>query len=84
MPNIGKVTVGSTTNLGTIKIKQQALTSIASPFYGPTINISLDDLTDVVIVNPQNNYILFYNQETQRFEAGPQNFQITSIFGGTF
>lgn len=82
MSKIGRVTVGSTTNHRTVRIRQQTQTSIASPVYSPTIDIALDDLTDVVVANPQENYVLVFNETDQKFEVGPQ--RVTEVIGGTF
>ena len=83
MPNIGKVTIGSTLNQRTISIRQRTQTSIATPTYGPGITLSLEDLSDVDIVNPLQGYTLVYNQTTGRFEVSPPS-QILNITGGTF
>lgn len=82
MAKIGRVTVGSTTNHRTIRIRQQSQTSIASPIYGPKINVALDDLTDVVVGVPQDNYVLVFNEAENKFELGPQ--EVTQVSGGTF
>ncbi len=83
MPNIGRVTIGPTTTQRNIRIRQQTQTSIASPTYGPRVNLSLDDLNDVIVANPQEGYTLVYNSTTNKFEIGPPG-QINLITGGTF
>lgn len=83
MANIGRVTVGSTTNLRTIRVNQQTQTSLASPTYGPRVNLALDDLSDVIIANPEQGYTLVYNSATNKFEVGPPG-DVTIIRGGTF
>ena len=82
MPNIGRVTVGSTTNQKTIRIRQQTQTTIASPIYNPEIDLYLRDLKDVSIINPQDGFTLSYNSSNEKFEA--KELVVQDIQGGTF
>ena len=75
MPELGKVTVF-----------QPNRTTITSPNYKPKPNISLAEINDVSVDNPQNGYLLVYNSISNRYEISPATTIIGSlpIDGGTF
>ena len=75
MPDLGKVTVF-----------QPNRTTITSPNYKPKPNISLAEINDVSVDNPQNGYLLVYNSISNRYEISPATTIIGSlpIDGGTF
>ena len=70
-----------------VRVGQQNATKVISSLAGAA-TLSLSELSDVNVVNPQNGMVLVFNSATQKFEATltltPGSTQNLDINGGNF
>ena len=70
-----------------VRVGQQNATKVISSLAGAA-TLSLSELSDVNVVNPQNGMVLFYNALTKKFDATleltPGATQNLDINGGNF
>lgn len=74
-------------NIGRATIRTGTRASVISPNFAPKPNVALVDLTDTLIVNPENGSVLTFSSTTNKYEVKPidaNNIGLTQITGGTF
>ncbi len=79
--------VNNSGNIGRATIRSGTKASIISPNFQPKPNVALTELTDTLIVNPENGSVLTFSSESNKYEVKPlssNNIAITQITGGTF
>jgi hypothetical protein len=77
-----RINTGS--NIGQVKLTQQTRSTIAAQNFAPKPNVSLNELTDINIVNVQDKQVIQYDSATGKFVANTVTATSVVVDGGRF
>ena len=77
-----RINTGS--NIGQVKLTQQTRSTIAAQNFAPKPNVSLNELTDINIVNVQDKQVIQYDSATGKFVANTVTATSVIVDGGRF
>jgi hypothetical protein len=77
-----RINTGS--NIGQVKLTQQTRSTIAAQNFAPKPNVSLNELTDINIVDVQDKQVIQYDSATGKFVANTVTATSVVVDGGRF